>query len=241
MMSLESNPLVLLPFLLSVGLFPLALLMVSSFVKLSVVFGILRNALGLGQIPPTSVTTMLALVLSIYVMSPVMRSTASIFESRLAEIEGGDKAGIKIVERKNIEQKLDFKIVLSVLSDCKAPIQQFLVKHSDLKERIFFAAAAERPNTATAPVDSSVLLEKETLFSLIPAFLITELRESFAVGFAIFLPFLVIDLVVSNVLLGLGMMMMSPVTIALPLKVFLFVLVDGWFLLCKSLVQSYFV
>ena len=135
-----------------------------------------------------------------------------------------------------------------------APLYNFLEKNSSLKERTFFAKMrhqgpkqgdieqkiSEPPCKPTQDGEAmSCTIEGEDFSTLIPAFLITELKEAFALGFLIFLPFLVIDLIVAQILLSLGMMMVSPVTIAMPFKLLLFVACDGWFLFCKNLVLGY--
>ncbi len=239
---LSANPVLMVPLFIALSLVPFMFLAVTSFLKLSVVFGILRNALGAQQVPSASVSSLLALVLTIQIMSPVMSETTSLLD--------------KAIEGRNISNKNQpwtVSSILEVAKEASLPLESFLIKHSRTRERIFFAQLGK--DTAKLPEDKSVVSKDnlecgegshtncrprgETLFTLVSSFVLSELYQAFAIGFSIFLPFLVIDLVTANLLVGLGMMMVSPVTVSLPFKLILFVLCDGWFLLCRSLVLSY--
>ncbi|MEM9195683.1 MAG: type III secretion system export apparatus subunit SctR [Myxococcota bacterium] len=205
--------LTLVPFLFIVG---------TSFVKISVVFSILRNALGTGQVPSSSIITALAVILSLYVMAPVgedMVVAVTPFADRIdpdAPLRG--ESGTAAVE---------------AFQAGKEPLVRFLERNSGERERdLFYQLAVDARDD-----DSSV--SRDDLLVVLPAFLITELGEAFLIGFLVFIPFLVLELVISNVLLALGMHMMNPSTISLPFKLLLFVMVDGWFLLAEALITGY--
>ena len=198
-----------------IALAPFFAVMVTSFTKIVVVLSLIRNALGLQQVPPNLVLNGLALILSLYVMYPTIQSMQA-----AAQVESVPTESEKIFE---------------TADRAKEPLRTFLIEHSDPGEREFFLRTqqrvAKKTNTEAAkPTDFIVV---------IPAFIVKELTVAFQIGFLIFLPFLVIDLVISNILLALGMMMLSPVTISLPFKLLLFVLVDGWVKISHGLVLSY--
>lgn len=198
-----------------IALAPFFAVMVTSFTKIVVVLSLIRNALGLQQVPPNIVLNGLALILSLYVMYPTLQQMQA-----ASEETGADTQTEQLFERADL---------------AKEPLRAFLLKHSDPKERAFFQNTQERiaASYGTEPA-------QETDFVVvIPAFVVKELTIAFQIGFLIFLPFLVIDLVISNILLALGMMMLSPITISLPFKLLLFVLVDGWVKISHGLVLSY--
>lgn len=189
---------------------PSILIMVTSFVRIVVVLSLLRTAIGIQQSPPNSVIISLALFLTAFVMAPT-------FEKAYQE-------GIEPLMSEKIEPAESFTKTM-------APLSTFMLKHvreSDLQ--LFFNLAKQAP---PATPDATPLR------ILIPAFLISELRRAFEIGFLLFIPFLIIDLVVASLLMAMGMMMLPPVTISLPFKLIFFVLVDGWALVAGSLVQSY--
>lgn len=198
------------------ALAPFVVVMVTSFTKLVVVLSLLRNALGLQQVPPNVVLNGLALVLSIYVMYPVGLE----MQSRLAS------ANAKFDSTESLLRSAD---------SAKEPLRDFLVKHSREVERAFFLKTAKR---ALKPEQAAQLTDRDFLV-IVPAFVVSELSVAFEIGFLIFLPFLVIDLVISNILMALGMMMLSPTTVSLPFKLLLFVLIDGWVKLVHGLVLTY--
>jgi flagellar biosynthesis protein FliP len=189
---------------------PALLLMMTSFTKIFVVLAMTRNALSLPSIPPNQVLAGLALFLSLFVMWPV-----------ISEI---NNVGIQPY----LNGTLDFNGAVSAGS---APLQHFMVAHTRQEDIALMTRAAKLPNPANP---QSVPLQ-----TLIPAFMISELRAAFIIGFVIFVPFLVIDLVVSAALMSMGMMMLPPVMISLPFKILLFILVDGWGLVITALIQSY--
>jgi type III secretion protein R len=208
--------------LLSLG--PFLLMMSSSFVKFSVVFSILRSALGLQQVPPAAVTTGLAIIMTVYVMSPVGAQVYDAIQPMLAQPSGQD-----------VVSPAGAQMILSVADQARAPLREFLKKHAHARERTLFYQMALR----MGPPRWKEEMKEDDLLVLIPAFTVSELSEAFMIGFLIFLPFLVIDMVVSNILLAMGMHMLSPVVISMPFKLLLFVLIDGWSLLVRGLIQGY--
>jgi type III secretion protein R len=194
--------------------------MVTSFTKIVVVLSLLRNALGLPQTPPNVVINGLALILTIYVMVPVGMDIAERWKASGQNLASATR---------------DTQRMVAAIDAVKEPLREFLVKHASPRERAFFLKTAQRmvgERRAASISDTDFIV-------VIPAFTVSELVTAFQIGFLIFLPFLVIDLVVGNVLLAMGMMMMSPVTVSLPFKLLLFVLIDGWVKLVHGLVLSY--
>lgn len=200
------------------SLAPFVLMMISSFIKLVCVLSIVRNALGVQQIPPNTIINGLAIMISAYVMAPVMTETYSILKTQEFSIKQPDADKF-----------------MSAYEVGKVPTQQFLMKHSGKAERMFFIKTAK----VLWPAKDAEALKEDSFFVLIPAFTISELTSSFKIGFLIYLPFIMIDLIVSNILLAMGMMMVSPLTISLPFKLLLFVLVDGWSRLIHGVVLTY--
>lgn len=203
---------------IALAIAPFFAVMVTSFTKIVVVLSLLRNALGLQQVPPNIVLNGLALVLTLYVMQPV--------GTRMAEAVGGPN-GLNGVTSSTGN-------MLETANLAKEPLRDFLLKHSRPNERAFFLRTSQRVDPAR-----SVEMTDRDFVIVVPAFVVNELSVAFQIGFLIFLPFLVIDLVISNILLAMGMMMLSPTTISLPFKLLLFVLVDGWVKLAHGLVLSY--
>lgn len=209
------DPAVFIPLIFALGVLPIALVMVTSYTKIVVVLSLLKNALGLQQVPPAIVTNGLALVLTWYVMYPI---------------------GLDVwqaVER--TPQSTQPVSTMAILARAKEPMREFLDKHATPRERAFFLDAAAR---LMGDKVAATLTERDFVV-LVPAFAVSELTEAFLIGFLIFLPFIVIDLVVANVLMAMGMQMMSPAMVSLPLKLLLFVMLDGWSRLLHALVLTY--
>ncbi len=201
-----------------VALAPFVGVMVTSFTKIVVVLGLLRNALGLQQVPPNVVLNGMALVLTIYVMLPVgLDAYARV--GALPQAAGGNSSA-------NMMQAADA---------AKEPLRDFLIKHSSPRERAFFLQTAQK----NLPAERAAQLTERDFVIVVPAFTVSELSAAFQIGFLIFLPFLIVDLIIANILMAMGMMMLSPTTISLPFKLLLFVLVDGWVKLSHGLVLSY--
>ena len=205
-----STPILVLLGLTLLSLVPAILLTCTSFTKILVVLGLTRNALGLQQIPPNQVLAGLALFLSLFVMSPVL---SQINHDGLQPYLHGTKTQTQ------------------AWHDGIEPLRGFMLKQTGDKELALLTDVAHRPKP-DKPADVPMT-------TLVPAFILSELKQAFIIGFLIFIPFLVIDIVVSSALMSLGMMMMPPVMVSLPFKLLLFVLVDGWGLIVRSLVQSY--
>lgn len=219
-----NRPLVLMTALAALSLLPFVIIMVTSFVKMAVVLSIIRQALGTQQIPPTQVITGMAIILTVYVMHPV-----GLQMKRAADLEINTTSTGDLMKKEHID------LLIKAARKAEVPFRAFLIKQSHEKDRQMFYKVAYRLRD---PLDRDDLKIND-LIIVIPAFVISELTEAFQIGFVIFLPFLVIDMVVSNVLMALGMQMLSPTTISLPFKILLFVLVDGWYLLTKGLVLGY--
>jgi flagellar biosynthesis protein FliP len=279
----------------SLALAPFVLVMLTSFVKMSVVLSILRNALGTQNVPPNQVITGLAFVLTFFVMTPVVKQMYK---------DAGSIAGTK-----DMISEASVKSVFDAVGRGKEPLRRFLIKHTHNEDRLLFVELARRLDessqtqhpqpsvapatpsssiTTTAPISSTTLtvappapatvtntvpasgnvaaqlssvptpkmptsqpvsptpvveetspLSKNDFQVIIPAFVTSQLKEAFQIGFLIFLPFIIIDMVIANILLAMGMSMLSPSVISLPFKLLLFVLVDGWFLIVRGLVLSY--
>lgn len=212
------DPAVLIPLFFLIGVLPIGLVMVTSYTKIVVVLSLLKNALGLQQVPPAIVTNGLALVLSWYVMYPVGMQI-------MGEID---------VELKNPKPQSAFTM-MQIVDKGKEPLRAFLDKHAKAHERAFFLDAARRMMEAKLPEP----VQERDFVVLVPAFVVSELTEAFLIGVIIALPFIVIDLVVANVLMALGMQMMSPTMLSLPIKLLLFVMLDGWSRLAHALVLTY--
>ena len=205
-----STPVVTILALTLLSVAPAILLTCTSFTKVLVVLGLTRNALGLQQIPPNQVLAGLALFLSLFIMAPVL---GQMNEEGVQPYLAGDKPAA------------------SAFESGVQPLKDFMLENTDDGELELLTNVADR-ELPENPDDVS-------LATLVPAFILTELKQAFIIGFIIFIPFLVIDIVVSGALMALGMMMMPPVMVSLPFKLLLFVMVDGWALVIKSLVSSY--
>lgn len=220
-----SRPLVLLLMLGALAMVPFIVMMATSFVKLAVVLALIRNALGTQQIPPNVVLTGLAMILTVYIMAPVGMSSY--------------QAAEKIINQGTNQPLLSqasVELMVEGAKQAKEPIRDFLLKHTHEQERALFydLALQLRPSEE----EKNKIADTDFL-NIIPAFVISELTEAFQIGFVIFLPFLIIDLVIANILLSLGMFQISPVTLSLPFKLLLFVMVDGWHLIVKGLIEGY--
>ncbi|MDD3288092.1 MAG: flagellar type III secretion system pore protein FliP [Alphaproteobacteria bacterium] len=215
---------------------PSILIMVTSFTRITVVLSFLRNAIGVQQTPPNIVLVSLALFLTMFIMQPVF--------------ERAWDNGIKPLMNDEIDEETSFDRTVE-------PFQVFMLKHARQKDvdlfikmsKIDAKPEAAKTNEKAAPASAKETSKKSTqpeakenavpLRALIPAFMISELRRAFEIGFLVFLPFLIIDMVIASILMSMGMMMLPPSVISLPFKVIFFVMVDGWYLVCGSLVQSY--
>jgi flagellar biosynthesis protein FliP len=200
----------LIAFLTVLSLAPSILIMMTSFTRIVVVLSLLRTALGTATAPPNAVIVALALFLTAFVMGPALQSSYDL--------------GIKPLMNNEISVEQAFE-------RSTGPLKAFMLKNVREKDLALFSDLSREPRPAT-PEDLSLRI-------LVPAFMISELKRAFEIGFLLFLPFLIIDLVVASVLMSMGMMMLPPVVVSLPFKLIFFVLVDGWTLVAGSLVQSY--
>lgn len=215
-MSGVPNPATLIVLMVAVAMLPFLAILVTSYVKLVVVLGLIRNALGVQSIPPNMALNAIAIILTAYIMQPVAQ------QSYLA---------IK-------DRQVDFNDAQSIMQTVQVgaePFRTFLEKHTAPRDRQFFVNTTK---DLWSKEDAAGVTDHDFMV-LIPAFTTSELTSAFKLGFLLFLPFIVVDLVVSNILLAMGMMMVSPMTISLPFKLFLFVTVNGWERLIHGLVLSY--
>ena len=192
------------------SLAPSILVMMTSFTRIVVVLSFLRSALGIQQTPPNSVLISLALFLTAFVMMPTLEL---VYDAALAPL---------------IAEEVD---ELQALELAMGPVRDFMMAHVREQDLVLFLELSDA-EAVEAPEDTPMR-------ALIPAFMISELKRAFEIGFLLFLPFLVIDMVVASILMSMGMMMLPPIMISLPFKLIFFVLVDGWYLVAGSLVQSY--
>jgi flagellar biosynthetic protein FliP len=200
----------LIAFVTVLSLAPSILVMMTSFTRIVVVLSLLRTALGTATAPPNTVIVALALFLTAFVMGPALQRSYDLGIKPLINNEIG------------VEQAFD---------RASEPLKVFMQKNVREKDLALFADLSHEARPATP--------EELSLRILVPAFMISELKRAFEIGFLLFLPFLIIDLVVASVLMSMGMMMLPPVVVSLPFKLIFFVLVDGWSLVAGSLVQSY--
>ena len=205
-----TNGMQILIWLTILSLAPSILIMTTSFVRIVIVLSLLRQAIGVATLPPNQVITSLALILTFFIMSPTFTKI-------------NDQA-LQPYMKNQITQQ-------AALDRGIQPVREFMFKQTSDKELALFVRMAklEKPkNTDDIPT-----------YVLIPSFILSELKTAFTIGFVIFLPFLVIDIVVSSILVAMGMMFLPPTMIALPFKLIMFVMVDGWFLVVKSLVEGF--
>lgn len=258
------NPLSLIAVMALLSILPMLLLATTSFVKISVVLNIFKNATGINQILSGMITGILSILLTCHVMTPVVQEMWTILQAKfiheniLQEVNPSS-------DRKSITAEFaSIKSLLQVLYEVINPLQVFLRRHANLEERRFFADYKdvqkynnnleqttynpEKVEEEQGDLDCDVggankemdcSFKNETLISLVSAFFISELKQAFIMGFAIYLPFLVIDLSVSIILLGMGMSALNPNTVTVPLKLIVFASTDGWLLLSRSLILSY--
>lgn len=192
------------------SLAPSILIMMTSFTRIIVVLSFLRTAIGIQQTPPNTVMISLALFLTFFIMAPTL--------------DAAYKGALVPLMNEEIDEVQAFQKGIE-------PFKMFMLKHVREKDLNLFVSLTETPET---PDPMALPIQV-----VIPAFMISELRRAFEIGFMLFLPFLIIDLVTASILMSMGMMMLPPVTISLPFKIIFFVLVDGWYLITGSLIQSF--
>jgi type III secretion protein R len=218
-----ANPVVLVIILGALALAPFSLIMLTSFVKISVVLSILRNALGTQQVPPNQVITGISLILTIFIMAPVVEKMYA--------------AAGEVQDTEAIFSETSVQSLFQAAQRGREPLRAFLERHAHERDRAMFLGLAQR--MAKTNGNDPTEIKARDFRVVIPAFVTSQLTEAFQIGFLLFIPFLIIDMVVSNILQAMGMFMLSPVMISLPFKLLLFVLIDGWVLLIRNLVLSY--
>ena len=189
---------------------PTLILMVTSFTRIIIVFSLLKQAMGLQQTPPAQVIVSLALILTIFIMEPYAKKS---WEDAIKPYMD-EKIGYEIALEKGIK-----------------PFKEFMIKNTRESDLALFYRIKKEPNPKS--------IDDVQLTLLMPAFIVSELRTAFEIGFLIFLPFLVIDIIVASILMSLGMMMLPPVMISLPIKIIFFIVIDGWQLIIGNLAQSF--
>lgn len=207
------------------AMLPFAVMILTSFMKIVVVLSLLRSALGVQQSPPNQVINGVAFLLSIYVMYP---TGLKMYD-----------AAMTVVNQQAAPESLiapgSSGYIIAIAEKAREPLRDFLKKNSSVKHQALFYRIAYR----VLPEDYRPGLKPDDFMILIPSYITSQLKDAFEIGVLIYIPFFVIDLVVSNVLLAMGMMMLSPVTISMPLKLFLLVMLDGWTLLIEGLVNTF--
>ena len=218
MENVTANPLNLIMIMALMGLLPFMVTLMTSYIKIIVVTFLIRNALGVQQVPPSMVLSGLALILSIFVMAPVAMQTYNLLEK-----EQIDTASITPAQ------------IIETASNVSGPIKTFLKNNTSEEILKSFTNTAQR----IWPEDLKKSIDEDSFVIIIPSFVISELTKAFQICFLLYLPFIAIDLIISNILLAMGMMMVSPMTISLPFKLMLFVTLNGWLKLSQGLLYSY--
>ncbi len=220
----EPNVITMMAVIALTALLPFAIILLTSFLKIVIVLSLLRNALGVQQAPPNQALTGIALLMSIYVMFPTCVAMYN--------------AGSEYINKeapKNLFSSSSAVYIYNVVEKTKEPLKQFLVKNMLVNHQRSFYQLAYR----SMPKEFQSSIKMDDFIVIAPAYITSQLKGAFEIGVLIYLPFFVIDLVTSNILLAMGMMMLSPLTIALPLKLLLVVMTDGWTLVIQGLVQTY--
>ncbi len=209
--------------LVFLALLPFLIMLLTSFMKMVITLSLLRSALGVQQTPPNQVINGVALILTIYVMYPtgyqMYQKSKHLLQSAPTELFSKDTAGL----------------TFALIDEAKDPLRDFLIRNSQNKHIDSFYKLAMK----TFPAEVRADIAPKDFLIVIPAFITTQIKAAFEIGVLIYLPFFVIDLVTSNILLAMQMMMLSPLTISLPLKLLLLVMIDGWTLLLQGLVLSF--
>ncbi|CAM0117899.1 Type III secretion integral inner membrane protein [Rhabdochlamydiaceae symbiont of Dictyostelium giganteum] len=210
--------------LVGLSILPYAVMLLTSYVKIVVVLSLLRNALGVQQSPPNQVLNGIALMMTVYVMFPTAMSMYT-----------AASTAIQTNPPQEFLTGASASYMVGVVNAGKEPLKEFLKRNTISKHITSFYQLASK----SFPPEIKPSLQPTDFIVLIPAYITSQLKAAFEIGVAIYLPFFVIDLVVSNILLAMGMMMLSPLTIALPLKLLLIVMIDGWTLLIQNLVLTF--
>jgi type III secretion protein R len=212
----HADPVALFLVLLALAALPFAAMVVTSYTKISIVLGLLRNAIGVQQVPPNMVLNGVAIIISCYIMAPVFIEAT---KGMSAASAGGSST----------------QTLMEAADSAREPFRKFLDKHAEEREKQFFLKSA----AIIWPADKAAALKKDDLIVLAPAFLLSELTAAFRIGFLLYLAFIVIDIVIANVLLAMGLSQVTPSNVAIPFKLLLFVTLDGWSRLVHGLVLTY--
>ncbi|WP_431103524.1 type III secretion system export apparatus subunit SctR [Roseateles noduli] len=216
----HADPVALFLVLLALAALPFAAMVVTSYTKISIVLGLLRNAIGVQQVPPNMVLNGVAIIISCYIMAPVfIEATKGMSAASAANPAGGSST----------------QTLMEAADSAREPFRKFLDKHAEEREKQFFLKSA----AIIWPADKAATLKKDDLIVLAPAFLLSELTAAFRIGFLLYLAFIVIDIVIANVLLAMGLSQVTPSNVAIPFKLLLFVTLDGWSRLVHGLVLTY--
>lgn len=215
--SFMNSPMNMVVILILLGLLPFALTLATSYIKVVVVTFLVRNALGVQQVPPSMVLSGLAMILSVFIMLPV---GTEVYD---------------LLQKEQVNEQFTPTELITVVGKVSPPLKKFLKNNTDPIIYNSFVSTSER----IWPEKVRKNIENDSFVYVIPAFVISELTKAFQIGFLLYLPFIVIDLIISNILLAMGMMMVSPMTISLPFKLMLFVSLNGWLKISQGLLLSY--
>jgi len=224
---LNADPFALIVLFVGLSMLPFLAMIATSYLKIVVVMSLIRNALGIQSIPPNMVINALAMILTFYIMAPLVGQSWDTLSQAMKE------------------NKPEVIYQTDLIARAAEPFRDFLSHHTSDQHQAFFVRTAEnlwakevvQPDGTVKREPAKV--DPQSYYILIPSFCVSELTRAFQIGFLVYLPFIAIDIIVSNILLAMGMMMVSPVTISLPFKLLLFVMVNGWARLIQGLVQSY--
>lgn len=202
----------LLVAVIAISLLPFAAMVVTSYTKIVVVLGLLRNAIGVQQVPPSMVLNGIAMIVSCFIMAPVAMEAVK-------HAKGSDSPSQ----------------IVSMLDAARDPFRKFLAKHTHERQKAFFVRAAQQMWSAEIAAE----VKTDDLIVLAPAFALSQLTEAFKIGFLLYLVFVVIDLVIANILMAMGLSQVTPTNVAIPFKLLLFVVLDGWSTLIHGLILTY--
>lgn len=207
------------------SLLPFIIMILTSFLKIVIVLSLLRSALGVQQAPPNQIINGVAFMLSLFIMYPTAVKMYEAANKTIAETEAPE----------SLLSKGSSTYIIAVAKDATGPMRDFLKRNSSVAHQALFYRMAYR----VLPENFKPDLKPDDVIVLVPSYITSQLKDAFEIGVLIYIPFFVIDLVTSNILLAMGMMMLSPVTISMPLKLFLLVMLDGWTLLIQGLVSTF--
>jgi len=207
------------------SLLPFIVMILTSFLKIVIVLSLLRSALGVQQAPPNQIINGVAFMLSLFIMYPTAIQMYDASQKTILETRAPD----------SLISPESSTYIIAIAQDAAEPMREFLKRNSSVAHQALFFRMAYR----VLPENYRPTLKPDDLIVLVPSYITSQLKDAFEIGVLIYIPFFVIDLVTSNILLAMGMMMLSPVTISMPLKLFLLVMLDGWTLLIQGLVGTF--